>query len=329
MLVKLPSFVLVALATSVCFAAPTSEPNGLSARESSTGRFIAIIDLPSMLLSILWGSKASSCRWIITSRRPTQADCDVEARKPNHRHYPDCGAPVCRRDAVTSHLPLDNNDAELLKRGAELCRCPVGQVAFIFHGHCQCSGDPLVNYTRTDISERDTDAVLRKPKLERKRDNSVQGGITNCHKIGCPPGAHGERVYGRCLCVPNNKRRALSVLTEVEERDAQYDAGPLDCASIAKCPTNQHPVNNAADGMCECVDDDQPDTGILDCVAIAKCPADQHAVFNNSAGRCECIPDGTQLDCPSISKCSDGAHPINYNGNCICVPDMMSTKEKR
>lgn len=136
MLVKLPSFVLVALATSVCFAAPTSEPNGLSARESSTGRFIAIIDLPSMLLSILWGSKASSCRWIITSRRPTQADCDVEARKPNHRHYPDCGAPVCRRgkcwsgyhschpkvvladlhtatDAVTSHLPLDNNDAEL------------------------------------------------------------------------------------------------------------------------------------------------------------------------------------------------------------------------
>ncbi|KAL8813769.1 MAG: hypothetical protein Q9200_000022 [Gallowayella weberi] len=119
--------------------------------------------------------------------------------------------------------------------------------------------------------------------------------VQNCPRYWRPV----QGPDGKCTCEPQNgtheREKSVMDLRKLKlERSAQYNlnAGPLDCASIAKCPANQHAVNNAADGMCECVNDDTPNPGILDCAAIAKCPADQHPVYNNSAGQCQCIPDG-------------------------------------
>ncbi|KAL8772934.1 MAG: hypothetical protein Q9209_001954 [Squamulea sp. 1 TL-2023] len=317
MFVKLPTFVVVAVTAGFCLGAPTSEETGLSVREPK--------------------------------------------RHPGLEGYPKCGAPICKRDG--GHLGfLDDAEVNLgesclfvsfdlevnqysVNRAAETCKCAEGKLPFFFHGHCQCSGDKL-NYTRTDVAAYDSQLSDGKRDLERR---------IRCAVINCP--RYRERVIlanGHCYCAPQGhipqgarpaalKRDAAgseSVQTDQVEqavpqkprRNAQddYNASPLDCASIAKCPANQHPVNNASDGMCECVDDDDDsDNGTLDCAAIAKCPGEQHPVFNNNAGQCECIPNGTQLDCVSISQCSDGAHPINYNGMCICVPNNPNQKMAR
>ncbi|KAL8727949.1 MAG: hypothetical protein Q9166_005714 [cf. Caloplaca sp. 2 TL-2023] len=191
------------------------------------------------------------------------------------------------------------------------------------HGKCICEPYKREISTPEENNEQDEDNIAQVGEEKREVSSGLEerDAEINCQqRRKCPPGGHAQLVNHNCLCVPSKLRL---------ERDAQDypNPGPLDCTSIAKCPSGQHPTNNAADGMCECVDDDTPDSSILDCAAIAKCPANQHPVFNNMAGRCECIPDGTQLDCPSVSKCSDGAHPINYNGNCICVPDQQQKRD--
>ncbi|CAO1599945.1 hypothetical protein XANCAGTX0491_003650 [Xanthoria calcicola] len=126
---------------------------------------------------------------------------------------------------------------------------------------------------------------------------------TNCAQLAsCPDNQHIVDIAGdgsACKCFPN------------------IDAGVKDCAAIAKCPGEQHAIWDDEAGQCQCVADEgtQPD-----CATVAKCPGGQRAVFDDEAGQCQCLADeGTQPDCASIAKCAGGAHPVSYNGGCICA----------
>ncbi|KAL8790321.1 MAG: hypothetical protein Q9213_000673 [Squamulea squamosa] len=299
MFVKIPTLVVVAVTAGFCLGAPTSEA---TAKKRPLGH-------------------------------------------PGLDRYPKCGAPICKRAAQHNQISDEKRDLERRINCAVL-NCPLYRERVILaNGNCYCAPQGHIPQGAQPAAHKRDIATPESIEHDRatQLDQAIQDGQLveiNCeHRWHCPPGGHAAKINSRCLCVPNKLKlsRDLSgsiqlqqAVTQNLRRSAQDNdsTGPLDCASIAKCPANQHPVNNASDGMCECVDDDdESDNSPMDCAAISKCPADQHPVFNNNAGQCECIPDGTQLDCVSISQCSDGAHPINYNGMCICIPNSRNQQK--
>ncbi|KAL8988698.1 MAG: hypothetical protein Q9169_008509 [Polycauliona sp. 2 TL-2023] len=206
-------------------------------------------------------------------------------------------------------------------------QCPPWSHLVKSHGICRCK-DNKVKLARdtSSLVERDVQAG-QVSQIEQD----------NCRRLQCPPWGHLVKSHGICRCKDNKVKLARDI-PSLEDRNAQVDSSdsdePLDCASIAKCPGGQHPVNNASDGMCECVDDP------LDCASIAKCPGGQHPVSNADDGMCECVDDSTYslvkrnaqtmtpngeepLDCASIARCPGGQHPANNasDGMCECVDD--------
>ncbi|KAL8914375.1 MAG: hypothetical protein Q9171_001005 [Xanthocarpia ochracea] len=262
MFVKLPVLVLLAVAAILCLAAPTADADELSVREPK--------------------------------------------RRPGLASYPKCGAPICKRDGDDAELDLVNRAANVAgselssKRDVQIdcqkrLRCPPGGKSTKVKGRCLCLPTKLVR----DVSG--LNSIEEAVPQTLKRDVQI-----NCQKrLRCPPGGKSTKVKGRCLCLPTKLVRDVSELSSIEEaipqtlrRHAKDDSddAPVDCASIAKCRGNQHPVNIASD-RCECIDND--------------------------------MPDAAPLDCASIAKCSKGAHPIKYNGYCVCVPWFPNQQEER
>ncbi|KAL8677157.1 MAG: hypothetical protein Q9186_006392 [Xanthomendoza sp. 1 TL-2023] len=334
--IKLASVVLVTVVTGLCFAAPTSDTDGLSIRENSAEA--ADPNYPGCGAPICRRNAAASSDLVSDGKNAERTEGTTgNPHKNNDRSaYLEFASGIFERE---------NDKRKICVQNCPRYRRPVKGP----DGKCICE-------PQRGTHERDNTVI--EVIHGRSEDDDGQDYSPNekrqifpdaCKHKMCPPGKRADPLH-LCSCrtyrpsfdstgagADTFDKRDLDAFKGLEERKAQLErsaqsasnAGPLDCASMTKCPTNQHPVNNAADGMCECVTDDTPTMGILDCASIAKCPADQHPVFNNNAGQCECIPEGTQLDCASISKCSDGAHPMNYNGNCICVPDGTNPRMKR
>ncbi|KAL8689589.1 MAG: hypothetical protein Q9224_004608, partial [Gallowayella concinna] len=334
MQIKLASVVLVTVVTGLCFAAPTSDTDGLSIRENSAEA--ADPNYPGCGAPICRRNAAAGSD-LVSDGKNAERSTTGNPHKTNDRSaYLELAPAIFERE---------NDKRKICVQNCPRYRRPVKGP----DGKCICE-------PQRGTHERDNTMI--EEIYGRSEDDGRQDYSPNekrqifpdaCKHKTCPPGKRADPLH-LCSCrtyrpsfdstgpgADTFDKRDLDAFEELEERKAQLErsaqsasnAGPLDCASMTKCPAYQHPVNNAADGMCECVTDDTPSTGILDCASIAKCPADQHPVFNNNAGQCECIPEGTQLDCASISKCADGAHPMNYNGNCICVPDGTNPPMKR
>ncbi|KAL8894966.1 MAG: hypothetical protein Q9192_003934 [Flavoplaca navasiana] len=315
--------------------------------EKRHNRCLCINNKKAMLERDVQADQASQIDQTAQVEQGEQVDCEKRLKCPPWGH------PEKRHNRCL----CINNKKAVLERDVQADQASqINQTAQVEQGEqvdcekrlkCPPWGHPEKRYNRCfcinnkkAMLERDvqTDQALQAEQGEQIDQTAQveQGAQVDCEKrLKCPPWGHPEKRHGRCFCINNKPKMRLERDTssleqrstpKLQLRNPQYDMPtgdePLDCASIAKCPGGQHPVNNASDGMCECVDDDTPDTGMPDCASIAKCPGDQQAVFNNSLGMCQCIPLNTQLDCDTIAKCADGAHPMNYMGNCICVPDV-------
>ncbi|KAI4221063.1 MAG: hypothetical protein L6R36_007159 [Xanthoria steineri] len=305
MLVKLSTTVLVAVAAGLCLAAPALDDHDLSLREAK--------------------------------------ESPIES-------YPKCGAPICLRDEAHVGI-LSEEEVALVNRAADHTLAEVKRDVTVSEESSK--RDVLSNQvfqgTAIDCQkrlkcppgghpEKINNRCLCRPN--KKRDVQVgqtsevfQGTAIDCQKrLKCPPGGHPEKINNRCLCRPNKlKLERDDDSASLEERTDvdPVTPGTAKCASVLKCPANQHAVDIGKDGSkCQCFDnptsDDPPRTS---CAIVARCPDGQHIVDTAGDGSaCGCFlyvpPLGPgKTNCTSIVRCPKAQHPVDIAGDgskCEC-----------
>ncbi|KAL8929747.1 MAG: hypothetical protein Q9172_000304 [Xanthocarpia lactea] len=221
-------------------------------------------------------------------------------RRPGLASYPKCGAPICKRDGEDAEADLGTS----------------------------------LTYAFFEL-EADQGSVTRAANLAGSEVSSKREVQIDCQKrLRCPPGGKSTKVKGRCLCLPTKLVRDVSGSNSIDaeadlvtraadvagselssKRDVQ-----IDCQKRLRCPPGGK--STKVKGRCLCL----PTKLVRD---VSESNSVEEAVPQALRRNAEDDYDAATLDCASIAKCSKGAHPIKYKGNCVCVPWFPNLQEER